>query len=54
MSFVSKIWLTFVDQSDVLLDMHCSQILKRTDDERAASRTWPVQELAAPFAHLLP
>jgi hypothetical protein len=37
MRSLSKFWLTFVDQSDAMLDLHCSCILKRSFAQRAAA-----------------
>jgi hypothetical protein len=37
MRSLSKFWLTFVDQSDVMLDLHCSVIMKRMAPERATA-----------------
>jgi hypothetical protein len=37
MRSVSKFWVTFIDQTDVVLDMHCSFILKKSTAERAAA-----------------
>jgi hypothetical protein len=40
MCFVSKFWLTFVDQCNVILDLHCSFILKQTTAEKVAAPGW--------------
>jgi hypothetical protein len=34
---LSKFWCTFVEQTDVIVDMHCSFILKKTAVEKAAA-----------------
>jgi hypothetical protein len=44
MRCLSKFWCTFVDQTNVIVDMHCSFILKKTIAEKAAApghfRNW--------------
>ena len=37
MRCLSKFWCTFVDQTDVIVNIHCSFILKKIDAEKVAA-----------------